>query len=112
MTPHDSPVLHVAGRPVARYVTRPEPSARLSPRPYLHPVTTLAGTAVTELSPADHTHHLGVGVGWTPVGHALERLEPDQEFARGGAVPHRLRLPGGRRRLGAAHPALTSARRR
>ncbi|MET7682912.1 PmoA family protein [Streptomyces sp. NPDC005423] len=62
MTLPDSPVLRVAGRPVARYVTRPELPARLAPRPYLHPVTTLAGTAVTELSPADHTHHLGVGV--------------------------------------------------
>ncbi|MFI5795594.1 PmoA family protein [Streptomyces sp. NPDC051677] len=59
----DAPVvLRVAGRPVGRYVTRPELPARLSPRPYLHPVTTLAGTTVTELSPADHTHHLGVGV--------------------------------------------------
>jgi hypothetical protein len=62
MTTNNSPVLRVTGRPVARYVTRPELPARLSPRPYLHPVTTLAGTAVTELSPADHTHHLGVGV--------------------------------------------------
>ncbi|WP_409472840.1 PmoA family protein [Streptomyces sp. HC307] len=62
MTTHDSPVLRVAGRPVGRYVTRPELPDRLSPRPYLHPVTTLAGTAVTELSPADHLHHLGVGV--------------------------------------------------
>ncbi|MFV0136712.1 PmoA family protein [Streptomyces sp. HMX87] len=62
MTTTGSPVLRVAGRPVARYVTRPELPARLSPRPYLHPVTTLAGTAVTELSPADHAHHLGVGV--------------------------------------------------
>ncbi|MFG2355645.1 PmoA family protein [Streptomyces sp. NPDC048521] len=62
MTSHDSPVLRVAGRPVGRYVTRPEPPVRLSPRPYLHPVTTLAGTAVTEAAPADHAHHLGVGV--------------------------------------------------
>ncbi|KOU55320.1 oxidoreductase [Streptomyces sp. MMG1533] len=62
MTTNDSPVLRVAGRPVGRYVTRPELPPRLSPRPYLHPVTTLAGTAVTELSPADHIHHLGVGV--------------------------------------------------
>ncbi|MFJ4623525.1 PmoA family protein [Streptomyces sp. NPDC088812] len=63
MTAPDAPVvLRVAGRPVGRYVTRPELPARLSPRPYLHPVTTLAGTAVTELSPADHIHHLGVGV--------------------------------------------------
>ncbi|WP_121746365.1 PmoA family protein [Streptomyces sp. E2N166] len=62
MTGNDAPVLRVAGRPVARYVTRPELPPRLSPRPYLHPVTTLAGTAVTEFSPADHLHHLGVGV--------------------------------------------------
>ncbi|MET8980236.1 PmoA family protein [Streptomyces sp. NPDC004539] len=62
MTAPDTAVLYVAGRPVGRYVTRPELPARLSPRPYLHPVTTLAGTAVTELTPADHLHHLGVGV--------------------------------------------------
>lgn len=62
MSGNDSTVLRVAGRPVGRYVVRPELPARLSPRPYLHPVTTLAGTAVTELSPADHAHHLGVGV--------------------------------------------------
>src|SRR3954451_5082222 len=62
MRTDDSLVLRVAGRPVGRYVTRPELPPRLSPRPYLHPVTTLTGTAVTELSPADHPHHLGVGV--------------------------------------------------
>ncbi|MEV7689981.1 PmoA family protein [Streptomyces bungoensis] len=62
MTSPETVVLRVAGRPVGRYVTRPELPARLSPRPYLHPVTTLAGTAVTELGPADHAHHLGVGV--------------------------------------------------
>ncbi|MFH9016215.1 PmoA family protein [Streptomyces sp. NPDC017943] len=62
MTGDDTPILRVAGRPVARYVTRPELPARLSPRPYLHPVTTLAGTTVTESGPADHAHHLGVGV--------------------------------------------------
>lgn len=58
----DTLVLRITGRPVARYVTRPELPARLSPRPYLHPVTTLAGTTVTESGPADHAHHLGVGV--------------------------------------------------
>ncbi|AYN41970.1 oxidoreductase [Streptomyces dangxiongensis] len=62
MTSTDTLVLRAAGRPVGRYVIRPELPARLSPRPYLHPVTTLAGTAVTEVSPADHAHHLGVGV--------------------------------------------------
>ncbi|MFD3683712.1 PmoA family protein [Nocardiopsis sp. NPDC058631] len=35
---------------------------RLSPRPYLHPVRTRGGTEVTEHLPADHLHHLGVGV--------------------------------------------------
>ncbi|MEV6820425.1 PmoA family protein [Nocardiopsis dassonvillei] len=34
----------------------------LSPRPYLHPVRTLAGVPVTEERPADHLHHFGVGV--------------------------------------------------
>ncbi|WP_030611231.1 PmoA family protein [Streptomyces sclerotialus] len=51
-----------AGRSVARYTYRPGLAARLAPRPYLHPVTTLRGTPVTELMPADHPHHLGVGV--------------------------------------------------
>ncbi|MCX5597749.1 PmoA family protein [Streptomyces phaeochromogenes] len=62
MMNNESLVLRVAGRPVGRYVTRPELPPKLSPRPYFHPVTTLAGTAVTELSPVDHIHHLGVGV--------------------------------------------------
>ncbi|HEX2247632.1 MAG TPA: PmoA family protein, partial [Arthrobacter sp.] len=34
----------------------------LSPRPYLHPVTTLSGTPVTDAMPADHLWHLGVSV--------------------------------------------------
>ncbi|MFD7297187.1 PmoA family protein [Streptomyces sp. NPDC059897] len=54
--------LSCAGRPVARYEIRPDVGRRLSPRPFLHPVTTLAGTPVTEFAPADHPHHLGVGV--------------------------------------------------
>ncbi len=55
-------LLHCAGRPVARYRTYPDLPVRLSPRPYLHPVHTLAGTPVTEERPADHIHHLGAGV--------------------------------------------------
>ncbi|WAL98903.1 PmoA family protein [Streptomyces sp. Je 1-369] len=55
-------VLRCAGRPVGRYAYRNVLDRRLSPRPYLHPVTTLAGTPVTELAPADHPHHLGAGV--------------------------------------------------
>ena len=105
MTPHDTAVLRVAGRPVGRYVTRPELPARLSPRPYLHPVTTLAGTAVTELSPADHTHHLGVGVAVPDVegsnfwgGRTYVRDQGPTELDNHGAQRHtafQLRDPDG-----------------
>ncbi|MFF9143310.1 PmoA family protein [Streptomyces sp. NPDC014861] len=54
--------LRVAGRTVAHCVTRPALAAGHSPRPYLHPVTTLAGRTVTEALPEDHVHHLGVSV--------------------------------------------------
>ena len=37
-------------------------AARLSPRPYLHPVRTLGGVTVTDHLPADHPWHLGVGI--------------------------------------------------
>ena len=37
-------------------------AARLSPRPYLHPVRSLAGVAVSDHLPADHPWHLGVGI--------------------------------------------------
>ncbi|MFG2890995.1 PmoA family protein [Streptomyces sp. NPDC048248] len=62
--PRTTPTLALccAGRPVARYSYRPDLDPRLAPRPYLHPVTTLLGTPVTELMPADHPHHLGVGI--------------------------------------------------
>ncbi len=105
MTTNDSPVLRVGGRPVGRYVTRPELPARLSPRPYLHPVTTLAGTAVTELSPADHTHHLGVGVAVPDVeginfwgGRTYVRDQGPTELDNHGAQRHttfQLRDPDG-----------------
>ncbi|KUO03677.1 PmoA family protein [Streptomyces caeruleatus] len=105
MTPHDHAVLRVAGRPVGRYVTRPELPPRLSPRPYLHPVTTLAGTAVTELSPADHIHHLGVGVAVPDVegsnfwgGRTYVRGQGPTELDNHGAQRHtafQLRDPDG-----------------
>ncbi|WP_329133083.1 PmoA family protein [Streptomyces sp. NBC_00670] len=104
-TPHDTPVLRVAGRPVGRYVTRPELPGRLSPRPYLHPVTTLAGTAVTELRPADHLHHLGVGVAVPDVeghnfwgGRTFVRDRGSTELDNHGVQHHRafqLRDPDG-----------------
>ncbi|WP_436532718.1 PmoA family protein [Actinoplanes sp. HUAS TT8] len=54
--------LHCAGRVVARYVWDPQLPTSVSPRPYLHPVTTLAGTTVTGFMPADHRHHLGASI--------------------------------------------------
>nr|WP_202539128.1 PmoA family protein [Streptomyces sp. SID8379] len=57
--------MHCAGRPVARYALGAdlgERARRFSPRPFLHPVTTLGGAPVTEFAPVDHLHHLGVSV--------------------------------------------------
>lgn len=51
-----------AGPVVAEYVTEPVVDPRRGPRPFLHPVRTLAGTVVTDALPEDHTHHLGVSV--------------------------------------------------
>ncbi|MER6349694.1 DUF6807 domain-containing protein [Streptomyces sp. NPDC001595] len=95
MTSSDTPVLRVAGRPVGRYVIRPALPDRLSPRPYLHPVTTLSGVSVTELSPADHPHHLGVGVAVPDVeghnfwgGRTYVRDQGPTELANHGAQRH------------------------
>lgn len=60
--------LRVGGRIVAELRDGAEVTARLSPRPYLHPVRTLGGTEVSELMPADHAHHLGVGVAVADLG--------------------------------------------
>jgi predicted dehydrogenase len=52
----------VDGYPVAEYQDGSRIRAVSSPRPYLHPVRTLAGTVVTDHQPLDHVWHLGVGV--------------------------------------------------
>jgi hypothetical protein len=54
--------LRLDGVPVADYRDGTELDPVLSPRPYLHPVRTLAGTVVTDARPADHRWHLGVSV--------------------------------------------------
>lgn len=51
----------VGGRPLAVLRTGAGLNTALSPRPYLHPVTTLGGTVVTDHLPADHPWHLGAG---------------------------------------------------
>ncbi|RAM39181.1 DUF6807 family protein [Arthrobacter globiformis] len=52
----------VAGREVASYQDGSRIRPISSPRPYLHPVRTLAGTVVTDHQPTDHVWHLGAGV--------------------------------------------------
>ncbi|MCU1517514.1 MAG: oxidoreductase [Pseudarthrobacter sp.] len=52
----------LAGHPVADYQDGSHIRAVSSPRPYLHPVRTQAGTVVTDHQPLDHVWHLGVGV--------------------------------------------------
>ncbi len=60
--------LHVGGRDVARYRWRADLPPTSAPRPFLHPVCTLAGAEVSEVVPADHPHHLGVGIAVADVG--------------------------------------------
>jgi Methane oxygenase PmoA len=45
---------------VASYVYRPDDSQKESPRPYFHPLRTLAGDTVTVFRPHDHTWHKGL----------------------------------------------------
>ncbi|WP_328824402.1 DUF6807 family protein [Verrucosispora sioxanthis] len=95
------PQLSVDGTPVARYVLAPDLDARHGPRPYLHPVRTLAGTPVTDALPADHVWHLGASLAVQDVAgtnlwggrtrarhrvHLARRPRPDRA--------HRLDAPG------------------
>ncbi|MET3424857.1 hypothetical protein BJ973_004069 [Actinoplanes tereljensis] len=55
-------MLRLGDRTVAEYVWCPELPAAAAPRPYLHPVRTMAGTVVTALKPTSHLHHLGASI--------------------------------------------------
>jgi hypothetical protein len=48
------------GAELFRYVYRPDDPPVESPRPYLHPVRTLAGELVTDCRPGDHVWHKGI----------------------------------------------------
>ncbi|KQR65530.1 oxidoreductase [Arthrobacter sp. Leaf337] len=60
--PGDQPAFTVNGRAVARGNDGGRIAPTSSPRPYLHPISTLAGTVVTDHLPEDHVWHLGSGV--------------------------------------------------
>ncbi|MFI6481101.1 PmoA family protein [Nonomuraea sp. NPDC050663] len=62
-----SEVLQVNGREVATYVWQPKAPASSSPRPYLHPVRTLAGRTVTDAVPDSHPHQFGIGVAFPDI---------------------------------------------
>ena len=62
--------LVLAGRTVAEYGDGRGLDPTLVPRPHLHPVRTLGGTAVTAASPDDHPWHLGFSVAVPDVGGA------------------------------------------
>lgn len=47
---------------LARFVNPVDFARELAPRPFLHPVRTVAGTVVTDERPEDHRWHLGVNV--------------------------------------------------
>ncbi|MBT2526532.1 PmoA family protein [Streptomyces sp. ISL-99] len=98
-------ILRCSGRAVGRYVFGPVLDARLSERPYLHPVSTLGGVPVTEEMPDDHVHHLGAGVAVPDVaganfwgGRTYVRGQGSVELDNHGAQVHqgwKLRDPDG-----------------
>jgi hypothetical protein len=55
-------------RELFRYVFRPDDAQLESPRPYFHPVRTLAGDLVTVYRPHDHVWHKGIALSLPNVG--------------------------------------------
>ncbi|WP_457967944.1 PmoA family protein [Arthrobacter sp. D1-29] len=53
-----------------------------APRPYLHPIMSLAGTTVTDAEPADHPHHLGLSLAFSDVNGT--NFWGGSTFTRGG----------------------------
>src|SRR5689334_1556106 len=54
--------LQYQGQLLFRYVYRPQTPAVESPKPYFHPLRTLAGNEVTQVRPEDHTWHVGLAM--------------------------------------------------
>ncbi|MGR7027037.1 DUF6807 domain-containing protein [Geodermatophilus sp. URMC 62] len=68
MAEHPLATLRLGGVVVAEYDDGAGLDPVLAPRPYLHPVRTLGGRAVTDALPADHPWHLGISIGVQDVG--------------------------------------------
>jgi len=58
--PGDAVTLAYGATTLFRYVYAPDTAARESPKPYFHPIHTLAGHLVTDYRPPDHVWHTGV----------------------------------------------------
>ncbi|WP_182113703.1 MULTISPECIES: DUF6807 family protein [unclassified Actinotalea] len=58
----DGWVLAAGDQPLARYADGVAMPGVHSPRPHLHPVHSLGGVALTQVTPADHRHHYGVSM--------------------------------------------------
>jgi hypothetical protein len=63
------------------YVCRPDDPPLESPRPYLHPVRTLAGEVVTVCRPADHPWHKGIS--WSLPNVGTENFWGGPTYRRG-----------------------------
>ncbi|TDD72626.1 oxidoreductase [Jiangella aurantiaca] len=72
--------------PIARYVYAPDPDTFEAPKPYLHPLRTIAGDVVTGYRPHDHRWHKGLQLTATDVsGHNLwggNTYVPDRGYVR------------------------------
>lgn len=62
--------LHYGDTELMRYVYRPDDPPLESPRPYAHPLRTLAGDEVTIYRPHDHVWHKGLALSLPNVGEA------------------------------------------
>lgn len=56
-SPGSAVTVHCGERVLMRYVYQPTTAANESPRPYAHPVNTLAGDTLTNFRPNDHPWH-------------------------------------------------------
>src|SRR5215469_16548570 len=61
-TLHDSIELQYQQQTLFRYIYEPKIDPRESPRPYFHPLKTLAGNEVTTFRPHDHFWHVGLSM--------------------------------------------------